>query len=174
MKTFERGALGVAGTLVVGLVAAFAYFPPVLVTSAPKAVLPASATLPPPLVKVSLSETGGLQELASGTTAHKLSRTFSSLGYEFESVLSGTSRVPRFFLATLPADMAKVREVKVRKAIFFQTVLPLVLQVNEEILAERRRLWDLRTRPRVRHRRTLYPRRPGLRGHVRQRWPPVW
>ncbi len=144
MSNFERGALAAVGVLVAGLVAAVVYFPPVLVTSAPRAVLhiPVAAPVPPKEAMPS-----GLQALRVGTpepSAHKLSSTFSDLGYDFEAVLAGDSRVPRLFLASLPADMANVREVKVRKAIFFQTVLPLILQVNEEILAERRRLWDLR------------------------------
>ena len=34
-----------------------------------------------------------------------------------------------------------IREVALRKSLFFKTMLPLVLQVNEEILKNRRRLW---------------------------------
>jgi len=54
--------------------------------------------------------------------------------------------VPRLFLARLPPDMSAIRQIKERKAIFFKTVLPLILQVNDEIRADRRRLWDLHAR----------------------------
>ena len=144
MSNFERGALAAVGALVVGLVAAVVYFPPVLVTSAPQAVLDISVAEPVPAKMVTSSGFPALRVGMSEPSAHKLSNTFSELGYDLEAVLAGASRVPRLFLASLPADMAKVREVKVRKAIFFQTVLPLILQVNEEILAERRYLWHLR------------------------------
>ena len=48
--------------------------------------------------------------------------------------------MPRLFLASLPDDMAGLRETQVRKDLFIKTVLPLILQVNEDILAERHRL----------------------------------
>jgi Bax protein len=146
MSNFERAALAAVGTLIAGLVAAVVYFPPALVTSVPRAVLDFPAAQPEPSEMVTSSGVRALRVGMSEPTAHKLSSTFSELGYDLEAVLAGESRVPRLFLASLPADMAKVREVKVRKAIFFQTVLPLILQVNEEILAERRHLWQLRFR----------------------------
>ncbi len=86
---------------------------------------------------------------ATGGTAHALSTAFGAMGYHFDKVISGGSSVPRLFLAALPEDLAAVPENKKRKALFFSSVLPLVLQVNEEILAERKRLWKLRFRVRL-------------------------
>ncbi len=74
-------------------------------------------------------------------TSGGLSEIFQQLGYELDRVRSDKTAVPRFFLASLPGDIIKIREVSVRKALFFRTMLPLVLQVNEEILRDRRRLW---------------------------------
>ena len=51
--------------------------------------------------------------------------------------------VPRLFLASLPSDMSAISQATERKAIFFKTVLPLILQVNDEIWADRQRLRDL-------------------------------
>ena len=82
-------------------------------------------------------------------TADRLSRTFALLGYDLESVISKDQPVPRVFLASLPRDMKEIREIKARKALFFQSILPLVLQANEEILKERKRLWRLRTAMRM-------------------------
>ena len=151
MKNFERGALGSVAALVVVLVAAAYARPPAPVTASPKAVLtiPAVAQEIPAPGKIPPGALGALARHLPPATVSKLSNTFSSIGYDLDSVLSGDDRVPRLFLASLPTDMGEVREVKVRKALFFQTVLPLILQVNEEILAERRRLWQLRTRQRM-------------------------
>ena len=76
-------------------------------------------------------------------TTGVLSKTFKQLGYDLERVRSGEASVPRLFLASLPSDIKNIREARVRKSIFFQSLLPLVLQANEEILRDRRRLWKL-------------------------------
>ena len=76
-------------------------------------------------------------------TSGALSKTFQQLGYDLDRVRSGETAVPRLFLASLPGDIRHIRETGARKALFFKTVLPLVLQVNEEILRARRRLWNL-------------------------------
>ena len=76
-------------------------------------------------------------------TSGALSETFSQLGYDLDRVRSGEAAVPRLFLASLPGDIRHIRETGARKSLFIKTVLPLVLQVNEEILRDRRRLWNL-------------------------------
>jgi len=76
-------------------------------------------------------------------TADALSEAFHRLQYDLGRVGTGEARVPRLYLSSLPADMKDIREAEIRKSLFFKTVLPLVLQVNEEILADRRRLWRL-------------------------------
>ena len=48
--------------------------------------------------------------------------------------------VPRVFLSSIPHDLGDVPETKLRKALFFKSVLPLILQVNEEIQGQRHRL----------------------------------
>ncbi len=72
-----------------------------------------------------------------------LPETFNKLGYDLNRVGAGEAEVPRLFLARLPGSLGKIREAPVRKSIFFKTVLPLVLQANEEILGDRRRLWNI-------------------------------
>jgi len=84
--------------------------------------------------------------LPSQTTVEALSETFRQLGYDLQRVRAGEATVPRVFLASLPGDLKDVREATVRKSLFFRTVLPLVLQVNEEILRDRRRLWEIHYR----------------------------
>ncbi len=76
-------------------------------------------------------------------TTGALSKTFKQLGYDLDLVRSGKANVPRLFLASLPGDIRNVRETRLRKSLFFQALLPLVLQANEEVLRDRRRLWKL-------------------------------
>ena len=54
---------------------------------------------------------------ASPSTS-KLTDVFHSLDYDFDRIRSGEGRVPRLFLAALPADMVDIRESKVRKSLF--------------------------------------------------------
>ncbi|MBT6095073.1 MAG: hypothetical protein HOH04_09330 [Rhodospirillaceae bacterium] len=76
-------------------------------------------------------------------TAKALDDTFQRIGYDLNAVRSGDRPVPRVFLAKLPTDMAEIRQAPKRKEIFFRSVLPLILQANNEILADRERLWGL-------------------------------
>ncbi len=141
---FEHGALGLVGALVVGLVAANVIRPPLGETSAPGALSRVVAPVP---VRPGSAQVPGLQPaagMAVRPTVRTLTDTFQRMGYDLQTVLSGDGRVPRLFLAGLPSDLADVRDATARKAIFFQTVLPLILHINEEVLADRRRLWQLR------------------------------
>lgn len=69
---------------------------------------------------------------------------FGDLGYDLADIRLGKTDVPRLYLADLPRELTEENNVKARKSLFFKTVLPLVLQVNEFVLADRRRLLDLR------------------------------
>ncbi len=136
----ERGALGLVLALVAILIGASILRPPAEGTSAPKAVW-------------RITETGPDLAIDWDTVAGRLSRTgirslataYRDLGYDLEGLRSGSGRVPRLFLASLPRDMGALRENRARKAVFFLSVLPLVLQTNDEIRLERRRLWRLRS-----------------------------
>lgn len=70
-------------------------------------------------------------------------REFDILGYDLDAVISGQDDVPRIKLDSVPVDISRIRETDVRKSMFFKTVLPLVLQVNEQILQDRQRLWNI-------------------------------
>lgn len=75
----------------------------------------------------------------------------SMLGYDLNAVFDGQGDVPRITLASLPHDLGTIRETEERKALFFKTVLPLVLQVNEQILEDRDRLTRLAAEARSGH-----------------------
>ncbi|PIW26452.1 MAG: hypothetical protein COW30_14940 [Rhodospirillales bacterium CG15_BIG_FIL_POST_REV_8_21_14_020_66_15] len=68
---------------------------------------------------------------------------FAELNYDLEHIREGRAQVPPVYLVSLPPDMGAVPETATRKRLFFQAVLPLILRANQEILADRRRLWQL-------------------------------
>ncbi|TAN46264.1 MAG: hypothetical protein EPN26_15415, partial [Rhodospirillales bacterium] len=72
--------------------------------------------------------------------AFQLAQAFHGMGYDLESVARGEQLVPRLYLANLPADLDDINDSAVRKALFLRAMLPLVLSMNETILADRKRL----------------------------------
>ncbi len=81
----------------------------------------------------------------SGSTEFPESKPMPrGLDYDLAAVGAGEKAVPRLILVSLPENLAGMRENSRRKAFFFKAVLPLILQVNEENLKDRRRLWSLR------------------------------
>jgi len=68
---------------------------------------------------------------------------FAELNYDLDHIQDGNARVPPAFLASLPPDLGNVPETAMRKRLFFQAVLPLILRANQEILTDRKRLWQL-------------------------------
>jgi Bax protein len=161
-RTFERGALFSIFALVTSLLTTALVYPPNGETAAPKGVviLPAPSndvvrSAEPKFIPVKARGSETLLQgknigasdaghvIQSRNPAAVLDRTFTQMGYDLETVAAGQAEVPRVFLASMPADIEKMRETKKRKGLFFKTVLPLVLQVNEEITGDRKRLADL-------------------------------
>lgn len=64
----------------------------------------------------------------------ELSSFLSGNQYSWESLDQG---VPPFVLETLPRDLNKVTEIETKKQLFFLSLLPMVLLVNEEIDQQR-------------------------------------
>ncbi len=75
--------------------------------------------------------------------AELLRRNFLRLGYDIGAVGAGRG-VPRIILASLPPDLSELDAPAARKEVFLAAMLPLVLQVNEEIASRRRRLEHIR------------------------------
>lgn len=142
ISRFERAALGGIGGMVIAGGVAMAAFPPVAETAAPRAAFDIESVLrlePVPTVSVSVAPLKA-PSAADGLTVDEVSRT---LEYELESVGLGRAAVPRVFLASMPSDLDDVPEVAHKKAVFFKSVLPLVLQVNEDLLDDRRRILEI-------------------------------
>ena len=86
---------------------------------------------------------GRTRTILEVSSAGDLARKLSELDYSLREVRLGVAAVPRLRVANLPPDMAGVGSVAERKRLFIMSILPLVLQVNEGILADRRKLLDL-------------------------------
>ena len=73
-----------------------------------------------------------------------LAAAFQELGYHLDSAACCTREVPRVMLSRLPADFPTLAASGARKTKFLEVLLPLVIAINEEILAERGRLLAIR------------------------------
>lgn len=70
----------------------------------------------------------------------ELEQAFRRRGYSLDLVRKFNKPVPRLRLATLPSGLSEIRNVKRRKNVFLSMVLPMVLEANSHIAADRRRL----------------------------------
>ena len=61
--------------------------------------------------------------------------SFRRIGYELPA--GGAGEVPRLSVAGLPDDLSDLEDAKERKTLFLQTILPMVLSVNEELRSAR-------------------------------------
>ncbi len=76
-------------------------------------------------------------------TAQDLADYYKKTGYTMAALLGGKIAVPRFYLTGLPQDWAAEITPVAKKNIFYRTMLPLILRVNEYVQTNRRRLLDL-------------------------------
>lgn len=77
-------------------------------------------------------------------SAEALALYFDRLDFNLESIRSGDGLVPRRYLASLPPDLDELASPGDRKQLFIKALLPVVLRVNEEIMADRALLAELR------------------------------
>ena len=111
---------------------------------------------PPPLVSKprKLVHTGTTDTIPSvvlkpptrGTSANVVVARFEAIGYDLDQVRESAGPVPRLILEALPRDLADITPVSAKKHLFVQAVLPIILQVNEEITTARWRLERLADR----------------------------
>jgi Bax protein len=69
---------------------------------------------------------------------------FERIDYDLASVRAAQDQVPRLYLDKLPEDIADEPSVAMRKRVFIKSILPVVLRVNEDILAARKKLKKVR------------------------------
>ena len=78
-------------------------------------------------------------------SASALAHLFDSLGYQLDSV-TASKEAPRVFVSTLPGDMASMNPVQAKVDLFIRLLLPLALEANERIAAQRDSLLALQER----------------------------
>ena len=72
--------------------------------------------------------------------------SFASFGYDLDQVRAAAKPVPRLYLEALPRGLDNLSSVNARKRLFIQSVLPIILRVNEEIVTARWRVERLKDR----------------------------
>jgi Bax protein len=140
---FEYGAISLLGCVVATLVGLNILMPPDTQTTIPEAsfdMAPAAGPRAPSF------DVPGKPLVRDHASADSLWDAYREMNYDFKEVLAKQVPVPRISLSKLPGDLHSIEDVDKRKAIFFKAVLPLVLKVNEQIRADRRRLWNIRYR----------------------------
>lgn len=143
MKRIHGGIIGTMGACAAALFVMAVLYPPAGETMAPRARFA-------PVLQTEAGGFGspghmiGLTLPERPLTISSLSDDYPGMAYDLDLVGSGNAEVPRLFLASLPSDLDTLSEVKARKVVFFKVVLPLVLYANEEIVADRERLWRIR------------------------------
>lgn len=80
-------------------------------------------------------------------SASELQKFYVTLDYSLASARRGLP-VPRVTISDIPADWGSDLEPNARKRVFFESVLPLVLLINETMYADRQRLRHIDTRRR--------------------------
>lgn len=70
---------------------------------------------------------------------------FEQAGYQLAAVRDDDHFVPRIYVENLPTDLSDLTSPQERKRVFIAVMLPLVLRVNEEILADRERVLRLKS-----------------------------
>ncbi|MDC1214355.1 glucosaminidase domain-containing protein [Rhodospirillales bacterium] len=95
------------------------------------------------------SASGGIEsasryDIESLRKVQDLAQGFKEIGYNLDGVRDD-ALVPRVFLAELPHDLNETAEVSLKKTVFFKMMLPLILNENERILADRNRLHQIKT-----------------------------
>jgi len=73
-----------------------------------------------------------------------LAARFDAEGYDWNEVVAGNQDVPALVMKSLPKDLVHLQNVDLKKSLFFRTLLPLALQINEDIEADRTRLLSLK------------------------------
>ena len=68
---------------------------------------------------------------------------FASYDYDLKEIRKGYTPVPKLFLSSLPDDLDQISNTNERKKIFISIILPLILQVNENIMKDRRQLSEI-------------------------------
>lgn len=149
-KKFDRFVFTLMGGAIIATATASIVSPHSSVVASPRVTYDAASAERADLDQQQPATELASAELAAGNAAVSLKKVrglakhFEEIGYHLDRVRDQGALVPRVFLAELPDDLNNVPEVSLKKTVFFQTMLPLILNENERILADRHRLIGLK------------------------------
>ncbi|MEB3701706.1 Glucosaminidase domain-containing protein [Candidatus Bealeia paramacronuclearis] len=142
-------SLGFLGSLVVLSYAVALFFKPTAHHSAPDIAsqTPKTSHVMPLGSRFAMGLPAPRKEMAfvEMETSTEMCQAFDQCGFELSKVASGEDSVPRIYLTKLPGDL-KGLPPKHKRDAFIKSILPLVLEVNEEIRADREKLLALQGR----------------------------
>jgi Bax protein len=87
-------------------------------------------------------EIGSVDENTVRLGAATLNEIFNSANYDLD-IIRKTKKVIPIYISLLPSEIGKIESTKEKKEIFIKIVLPLILQANEEILSDRKKLFRI-------------------------------
>ena len=70
-------------------------------------------------------------------------KRLASTGFDLQAIRKDNAPVPEIYFASLPRELTRIKDAGIKKEIFFSSLLPPILKVNETILADRRKLKKL-------------------------------
>ena len=83
-----------------------------------------------------------VQENTISLNAETTKNLFEDLGYDLASIRVG-EKVKPIYLTKLPKDLNKLGDTKDKRELFIKILLPLILDENEKILADRKKLFKI-------------------------------
>lgn len=111
---------------------------------APSVGLPSLSMIHPDRVVGVANDEKAAPARVEPTESLALARRFDDAGYDWDAVVAGDADVPRVSVRSLPKDLVHLQNVDLKKSLFFRSLLPMALAVNDEIAADRQRLLRLK------------------------------
>ncbi len=76
-------------------------------------------------------------QLPDGTSAIKL---LASYGFDMQQIRKNNATVPEIYFSNLPRELTRIKNTRLKKELFFSSLLPPILKVNDTIRQDRRKL----------------------------------
>ena len=92
--------------------------------------------------KVEKSETFTKQDNSISLNAQTTLNLFEDLGYDLKGVRAG-QKVKPIYLTKLPKDLKTLGDTKTKRELFIKIILPLILNENEKIAKDRKKLFKI-------------------------------
>ncbi len=93
--------------------------------------------------EASLTFSKELQPNLHVSTTNELAHIFNAHDFSVEGARVEKNIVPKLYLARLPQDLKRIPSIQTRKEIFLKTLLPIIIEVNRNILDLRQQVLSL-------------------------------